>query len=166
MYYINNFFLFSILGHLFETTFFVAFNVMEKSGFLYLWWTPFYGFGVLLSMLIYNVVNKYIKRKWLKNIILFFIFCITFSSFEYLGGFCLEKLYGYSFWDATDTPLHIGKYVSVLTSVLWATLAFIYLYYIKKYSDKLVNKIPKAITIILIITFITDCIVSLWKVLK
>lgn len=137
----------------------------KKSGFLHLWWTPFYGFGVLISMFLYKLVNKYIKNNVKKNIILFITFFIVFTIFEYIGGISLEKLYGEPFWNYSKMPLHIGKYVSVGTSLLWTIMAFLYIYKLKPLTDKLVNKIPKLITILLTITFIIDCIVSIAKVL-
>ena len=48
MYYLNYFFIFSIFGHLFETLLFKFMNKNLKSGFLYGYWTPVYGLGVVL----------------------------------------------------------------------------------------------------------------------
>jgi len=58
MYYLNNFFLYSLLGYLFETIIFFFFNKWKRSGFLFLWWTPFYGIGITITLLIYKLVSK------------------------------------------------------------------------------------------------------------
>ena len=164
MYYLNNFFLYAIFGHLFETIFFVTFKIRKKSGFLYLWWTPFYGLGVLITMAIYKIVNKYVENKYWKNCILFVAFFLILSLLEFLGGIFLEKLYGYAFWDYTNIPLNIGKYVSLGTSLVWTIFSFLYIYCFKKYSDKLIKKIPKFLTVFLSIVFIIDCIASIGKI--
>ena len=45
MYYVNTFFLFSILGHFIEDFFYVT----KDSGIFFGWWTPIYGIGVLVE---------------------------------------------------------------------------------------------------------------------
>ncbi len=163
MYYLNNFFLFSILGHLFETIIFLVIGSKRKSGFLYLWWTPFYGIGVLLSIYFDNKLNKFIKRRFVKNIILFFIYLIIFTVLEASGGILLHFIYKKDFWNYSKVPFHIGKYVSLPTSLFWVFFSFIYLKFIRKFSDKVVSKIPKFITFILSIIFIGDVIISFFK---
>lgn len=165
MYYINTFFLFSILGHLFESIVFVILHLRKKSGFLYLWWTPFYGIGTLITLFIKKSISKYITDKKIQNILLFISFFLTFSLFEYTGGILLEKLYGYAFWNYSNIPLHIGKYISIGTSLLWTIFAFAYLKVIKKQTDKIINRIPKTITILLILVFIIDNIATFYTIL-
>ncbi|MDE6292291.1 MAG: putative ABC transporter permease, partial [Bacilli bacterium] len=60
-------------------------------------------------------------------------------------------------------PLHLGKYVSIPTSLLWATFALLYLYKIKDITDQLIKKIPKWLTILLSTIFIIDLILTLVK---
>ena len=57
MYYINYFFIFSILGHFIESFFYPN----SDSGILYGYWTPIYGIGTIIILLVNNYVNK--KRK-------------------------------------------------------------------------------------------------------
>ena len=165
-YYVNNFLLFSIFGFFFETITYTILGIHNQSGFMYLWWTPFYGIGVLIATLSYKYFSKYIKDNKLKNIILFIYFFIVLSLLEYMGGRTTEWLHGYSLWNYEHIPLHLGKYISVGTSLIWAVGAFIYLYFIKKHSDKLVSKIPKIITVILSIIFILDFILSILKLFR
>ena len=54
MYYINTFFIFSILGHIIEN--FVYKHV--DSGILFGFWTPIYGLGIILILLINNILKK------------------------------------------------------------------------------------------------------------
>ena len=69
-----------------------------------------------------------IKNKYFMYISLFFCYFFVISILEYIGGTLLEKLYGYSFWNYLNVPLHIGKYISVFTSIGWSIMAFLYLY--------------------------------------
>lgn len=166
MYYINVFFIYSILGHLMETLLYTILKSNKKSGFLYLWWTPFYGLGIIICFLVYKFIDKRIHNKRKKNIILFIIYFLLYSIFEYSGGVMLEKMYGKEFWNYSKLPLHIGKYVSIGTSLVWAIFTFIYIFWLKKYTDRLIKYIPKYITYILLIMFCLDVIFSILKVFK
>ena len=165
-YYINNFLIFSIFGFIFETIAFAILGMHNQSGFMYLWWTPFYGTGVLIAIISYKYFSKYIKNKRLKNILLFIHFFIMLSLLEFIGGVTLEWLHGYSLWNYNHIPLHIGKYISIGTSLLWVIGAFIYLYIVKKCSDKLINKIPKFISILISIIFVLDFILTMVKLIR
>lgn len=164
MYYLNNFFLFSIFGHLFETIIYLIIGSSKKSGFLYLWWTPFYGIGVLISIFMDKVLSKKVNRKMVKNILLFVGHFIIFTMLEFSGGMLLHLIYKKDFWNYSKVPLHFGKYVSVPTSLFWSLFAFLYLKVIRKFSDKIIKNIPKFITVILSIVFATDVIMSLLKI--
>ena len=162
-YYINNFIFFSIIGFFFETGIFTLLHLHNQSGFMYGIWTPFYGTGVLLTILIYKLIDKIKINKLKKNILLFVIYFFLFTLLEELGGITLEYLHGYYLWDYKVIPLHLGKYVSIPTSLLWATFALLYLYKIKDITDQLIKKIPKWLTILLSTIFIIDLILTLVK---
>ncbi len=164
MYYLNNFFLFSILGHLFETIIYLIVGSSKKSGFLYLWWTPFYGIGVVISIYANKYLSNRIKNNFIKHFILFVVHLILFTILEFSGGMLLHLIYKKYFWNYSKIPLHIGKYVSVPTSLFWSLFAFFYLKFIRRFSDKIIERIPKFITIILSIVFIADLVTSLLKV--
>ncbi|MGN1372138.1 MAG: hypothetical protein ACI4XM_07695 [Candidatus Coprovivens sp.] len=164
MKYINEFFLYSILGHLIESLFYFIFKIDGKSGFLYLWWTPVYGIGILVAYYFYKRF-KVIKNKYIRYSSLFLGYFFVFSILECIGGTLLEKLYGYSFWNYLNIPLHIGKYVSVFTSIGWSIMAFLYIFCFKKITDKVIKYIPRWLTVFLIIVFIFDILFSLLEVI-
>ena len=58
MYYINNFLLFSIIGHILESVVYLILNNDGYSGIMYGPWTPVYGFGIILIIIIYNFIKK------------------------------------------------------------------------------------------------------------
>lgn len=164
-YYINNFIFFSILGFFFETGIFKLLHLHNQSGFMYGIWTPFYGTGVLLTIGIFKLIDKTKLSKLKKNILLFIIYFFVFSLLEESGGIILEYLHGYYLWDYKVVPLHLGKYISVPTSLLWSTFALTYLYIIKDITDQLIKKIPKWLTILLSIVFMIDFILTMIKLL-
>lgn len=165
-YYINNFFLFSIFGFFLETLMFSILGMHNQSGFLHLFWTPFYGTGVIITILLNKFIkNKNMNKLWQTLTLIFSLFFIL-SLLELIGGIFLEKLFGYSLWSYNNIPLHVGKYISVPTSIGWVCFSFFYLLFIKKYTDKLVSRIPKFVSISLLIIFIADNIVTILETLK
>ena len=156
MYYINIFFIFSIFGHILEN--FVYKHV--DSGILFGFWTPIYGCGVLLILFINHFLKKFKFNKYLHPIILFITSAIILSTLEYLGGTLIEILYGRVFWDYSNEFLHIGKYTSLKMSLIWGISSILLIYLICPLLDKIIKKIPKFITYILVFLFIIDIIVT------
>jgi len=110
MYYINIFLFFSIIGHVIEN--FIYTHV--DSGILYGPWTPIYGFGFVLIILIANTIKKFKINKHLYPLILFIVSAILLSTLEYIGGIVIEHLYGRIFWDYSSQKFNIGRYTSLL----------------------------------------------------
>lgn len=138
----------------------------NESGYLLLPWTPFYGFGVVICILVFIFVSKRIHDNLKRKIVLFVLLFILLSCLELIGGILLNSLFGYSLWTYEMVPLHIGKYISIPTSFLWVTFSLFYLFIIKKYSDIVVNRIPHIITYSLLFLFIIDNIVTIAKLLS
>lgn len=160
MYYINMFLLFSIIGHIVENFFYNSID----SGILYGFWTPIYGFGVLLIILIDSILKK-VKLNKLAHIIFTFLICsVTISLLELIGGYTIEILFGRVFWDYSHLPLNIGKYTSLSMCAVWGGASIIFLYLLKPLADKIIKKVPKYITYILSTLFIIDVIVTILKV--
>lgn len=157
MYYINLFFIFSILGHILEN--FVYVHV--DSGILYGFWTPIYGFGVLLILLINHILKKFKINKYIHPILLFIFSAIFLSTLEYIGGTIVETLYGRVFWDYSYQKFHIGKYTSLKMCLLWGLSSILLIYILQPLLDKFIKKIPKFITYILIFLFIIDIIITI-----
>ena len=74
MYYLNCFFIYSILGHLIETIIALITGNGFKSGFLYGWWTPVYGMGAVTILFVSEYLFKTIivieisKEQQIKNL--------------------------------------------------------------------------------------------------
>lgn len=156
-YYLNCFFIYSILGHILETIFSMLGNDNFKSGFLYGWWTPVYGIGAITILFISNYLfkNLHMPRFW-ETVIMFFVVSIVLSTLEALGGVLIEKTYGKVFWDYSNQRFHIGHYISLEMTLVWGIASVIFVYIIHPLLDGLIKKIPKWVTIILIALFAFD----------
>ncbi len=96
MYYINVFFIFSILGHLLESTLHPSY----ESGILYGYWTPIYGVGVVLILLINRFIkNKFKLSKWVYPIILFISCSLILAGIELIGGYLIQYIFKRVFWN-------------------------------------------------------------------
>lgn len=162
MYYLNYFFIFSIIGHLYETVYFMITKQKANSGFLYGYWTPVYGLGAILIIYISKKIFKSLKiNKFLEIIIFLFVIFFVLTFIEFIGGHILHFIFHKDFWNYTDYKYNLGKYISLEVSSIWILFTLIFLYLIKPWMDKIVKKIPKAITYIFLILFIVDLICTL-----
>lgn len=167
MYYLNYFFLYSIIGHVLESLFIFLKGSNGESGYLYGPWTPVYGIGIILIIIISNFVFKNIKKnKIIQSIIIFLWVSIALSIIEWLGGITIEHFFHFSFWNYSKLALSIGKYVAVEVAAIWGILSLVFIYLLKNPSDKFVKLIPKWLTYILVVLFIIDNIFSILKYIK
>lgn len=152
-YYLNYFFLFSILGHFIEGFFYVS----GESGILYGYWTPIYGLGVIAIISVYKAVKPFIETSKIKKFIsIFLIGSILLTSLEYFGGIVIETLFHIVFWNYSDMMFNIGKYTSLEMAVIWGIASVVLIYLIKPMVDKFIKKIPKLITWGFVILFVID----------
>jgi uncharacterized membrane protein len=158
MYYLNTFFIYSILGYLFESIIYLF--CKGESGILYGPWTPVYGLGVVIIYIFYNYLNK--KNYSLKYIYIleFLVGFFILSFIEWIGGHLLESFFKITFWNYEGLLFNIGKYISLEISLVWGILSCICIKFLKPLSDKLIKKIPKLVTFIFLILFIIDIFIT------
>ncbi len=157
MYYINCFFVYSIFGFLFESV--VSFFRKKgfSSGILFGPWTPIYGIGVNLILILSNYFfQKLYLAKWREIIIVFFVVMITLTFLEWLGGILIEKLFHVTFWNYEEFPHHIGKYIALEVSLFWGFLSLILIYIIHPIFYPLILVIPNFIIYLLIVLMAVD----------
>ena len=157
MYYINYFFIMSIFGHLIES----LLSSSNDSGILFSYWTPIYGFGTIIILLLNNFLNKKDLNKFTKLISLFFYSTITLAIIESAGGYLLKFLFNKELWNYSNHKFNIGKYTSLEMALFWGTTSIFLIYIIKPIIDKIINKIPKFVSYILIFLFIIDVFLTL-----
>ena len=158
MYYLNVFFVFSIIGHILENIFLTSID----SGILFFPWTPIYGVGVIIILFINNIVDKIITIKKMKPLILFICCAIFLALIEMIGGISLELLLGRIFWDYSNEFGHIGRYTSLKMIIIWGISSLVFIYFIHPKLEKHIKKIPKVITYILVFLFIVDFSVTFY----
>ena len=160
MYYINYFFLYSLIGHIIESIIYLS--KTGESGILYGPWTPVYGIGIVVILFIDKFLKKYNFKKIKHYFYIFLLSSILLSLSEFLGGVLIEKLFHKTFWDYSKETFNIGKYASLKMALIWGVSSVIFIRYLKNISDKIVKKIPESITWILIVLMIFDVIVTIY----
>ena len=166
MYYINNFLLFSIFGHLLESIIYLFLNNNEYSGILYGPWTPVYGFGIILIIIIYNLIKKTKLTGIKKAISIFLISMILLTIIEFIGGISIEYFFHKKLWSYTNLKFHIGRYIALEISIIWGLCSILYIYLIKPITDKIIKRIPYYITICISVFFVIDLIVTIFNKIK
>lgn len=161
MYLLNCFFIYSILGFLLESIFTFITSNHFSSGILYGPWTPVYGIGAILTIIISNKIFKNMhQNRIVETIVTFIILTITLTFIEWLGGILIENLFHESLWNYKHYKYNIGKYIALEMSLVWGIISILLIYFIKPLIDKLEKKIPKYITIIFTTLFIIDLITT------
>lgn len=156
-YYINIFFMFSMFGYIMECIFNFICKENPGSGILSLPWTPIYGFGSVLILLVYNFIQKSIHLLgYQKAILLGFSMMIILTIIELIGGIFIEKVFHKVFWDYRKFKFNIGKYISLEVSLIWAFSSVIISYIVIPFLKPYILTIPEYITITFIILFILD----------
>lgn len=162
MYNLYNFLLYSFLGFICEIIFKVCLNFSLHSGILFGPYCPVYGFGIAIIFILFEKVNSKFKfKKTLKYILFFIISFIILSLLELIGGYLIEFLFHKVFWNYSDSILHIGKYVSIEMSLLWAFASILTFLIVKPYTDKIYFKINKNIIKTLFLIMLLDSIITI-----
>lgn len=159
-YYINIFFIFSLLGHIIEN---IVYTKVD-SGILYGIWTPIYGFGTLSIIFIDMYLEKKKINKSLKPILLFIICALVLGTIETIGGYYIELLYGRIFWNYKYHLMPIGRYTSIQMVSLWGIASVGLIYLLMPYVKNLIKKIPMFLTFILMFLFVIDITYTFLKI--
>ena len=161
MYYVNIFFIFSLIGFLFENALNYFVNGTFNSGILYGPWTFIYGIGGLLIVVWDRFLKQYHLKKW-KEIILFYLGITLFMTLvEFAGGMLIETIFHRTYWDYTTMRFNYGKYICLEVSITWGVLATLFNYLVFPWINRFGKKIPWIISVIFIILFIVDIVFTL-----
>ena len=167
MYLLNCFFTYSILGFLLEGTYTLITSNHFSSGILYGPWTPVYGFGAILTIIIsQKIFKKMHKSRFTETIVTFIVLTIVLTLIEWLGGIIIENLFHETLWNYKNFQFNIGKYISLEMALIWGLISIFIIYFIKPIIDKIEKKIPKSLTYTLLIFFIIDIITTIITKIK
>lgn len=166
MYYINNFLFFSLFGHILESIVYLILDNGGKSGILYGPWTPVYGFGIVIIIIIYNLLSKTSVTGLKKLLLLFIISSLSLTLIEYIGGIAIEYFFDVVCWSYKDLKYNIGNYIAIEISIVWGICSLIYVYLVKPFTDKIIKRIPYYITYPVLVFFICDFIITIINKIK
>jgi uncharacterized membrane protein len=162
--YFSYFVIYSFLGWICETTYcFIIDKQYVNRGFLNGPFCPIYGVGALIVIIMLTPVSY--------NIILIFLSAMIFTSIlEYITGFLLEVIFNLKWWDYSNYRFNIKGRVCLLNSTLFGILSVVTFKIINPVITELLNNIQSNIIIwicnILIIVFLYDTIITVYKVLQ
>lgn len=161
MYYLDMFFICSFLGYIIETflkTF--VFHGMNN-GILFGPWIPIYGLGAVIIVFITDYIFKETKyKRWTKIFLTAIISVVVLTVMEWVAGNLIEVLTGKIFWDYSRLKFNFGHYIALEISLVWLIFIFIFMYVIRPLIDKFIKKIPTWLTMLALILFIIDIIVT------
>lgn len=167
MYYLNCFFVYSILGFVLESSLAYITKSNFNSGILHGPWTPIYGVGTVVILLLSNYffLNLHMPR-WLETIIVFFVVAIFLSCLELLGGVLVEKTMHVTFWSYKTHKFHIGSYISLEMTLIWGLATILFIYIINPFMKKVIQTIPLYLTVIMAILMTVDFAFTIYKAIK
>lgn len=152
------FFLYSFLGWCLE----VIYAAIQKRkfvnrGLLSGMLCPSYGFSMVFILVFFDSLKG--------NVIFLFLACfIVTSVIEFVTGNLLEKLFGRKCWDYSRYRDHIGTYVCLRFSCIWAFGAVLGMKFFQPLVEDLWNMVPnligKMILLILLGIFIVDAVTT------
>jgi len=154
MYFFKYFFVTSILGFFIESILWHG----HESGILYGPWTPIYGIGSIVIVILSNKIFKKRNINGFLKFLILFIFCFLILTFiEFIGGVLIEKIFRFSFWDYTKYRFNIGKYICLEISLIWGLISCLFVF-IKPFIDRLIKYIPNSIYYIFFVLFLIDIV--------
>lgn len=156
--YIALFFIYSFVGWLMET---VNISIRNKKftdrGFLIGPYCPIYGCGVLLITLL---LRKYNDDIW----ITFFMSLLICGTLEYLTSYVMEKIFKARWWDYSTRKFNINGRICLETLIPFGIAGTFIIYVTNPFFLKYIEMIPDTVmhfvTVIFLLVYITDMIVS------
>lgn len=155
-YFINLFFVTAIAGYILEQGIMFLFGRAYNSSLLHGPWTIVYGIASLIILFIGDEISKKNIKKYLQVILFLITSFIVLSILEFCAGMLIEKVLGIVYWDYTSMPLHLGKYICVPISLIWAVYAGFLNYIVYPHLKKWLPKISPWITYVLLFFFLLD----------
>jgi uncharacterized membrane protein len=124
-YYVSLFAIYSFVGWIIEVIYrSITQRKFVNAGFLFGPFVPLYGFGALFIILL-----QHFFYDW-HIIARLFMFGLALTVIEYLVGYFAEKIFKLTLWDYSESRFNLHGRVSLLFSIIWAGLAYIFITFI------------------------------------
>lgn len=154
--------IFSILGLIIETIYgYATTGILEsRKGLILGPFCPIYGVGAaIILVLLGNFKGHKLK---------IFVYGTILGSFiEYVLSFILEGIYGSRFWSYSNF-MNINGRICLLYSTFWGVLSVVLIEFVKKYIDKIINRLNgkwrTIIDIAIIVFLLIDILLTIWGI--
>lgn len=148
----------STVGWIYEEIFYwVTEGTLRNRGILYGPWLPIYGIG---AMGIYAM--KPMKKH---PVLLFFLCALVAGIVEYIIGFAGIHLFGMRLWDYRGLFWNINGIICFRSVISFALMGLAFHYLLEPTAERMIQKLPpqtvRAVCLVLLITFVVDCILSI-----
>lgn len=152
---------YSMLGYLLENTFSIFTRSNFDSGISKGPFTPLYFFGFLIIWGVHYLLRN-MPLGTQKVVLYFVIMFVLLSLLEYVGGVLIEKFLHKTWWNYEHYKFHIGKYISVEVSIVWALLATIFNFYLIDIVTGIILNMNTPLTLILFFLYILDFLLGVF----
>lgn len=158
LYYFLLFMIFSFIGWIIDVTSALIENPkLVNRGFLIGPYCPIYGVG---SLIMVSYLTQY-KDNIITVFLLSVIICCTL---EYLVSYVLEKVFHTRWWDYSKHKFHLNGRICMSNAIIFATASISLIYCFNPLFSYILHSmnpiILNIISIILLIIFLLDCIIS------
>lgn len=154
------FIIYSVLGWIMES---IIRSVIERkiinTGFLRGPVCPIYGIGAIIMLL-------FLERFQDNIIVLFLIAIVVLTTWEYLVGVLLEKMFNTKYWDYSHQKFNFQGRICLTNSLFWGVLGVVFVKYIHPFVQGLISKVEMnllyyiiaIISLVMVVDFISTVI--------
>ncbi|MCD7825613.1 MAG: putative ABC transporter permease [Clostridiaceae bacterium] len=136
-YALLDFFVFSFLGWIYESTFVsVRSKKLVNRGFLMGPVIPLYGFG---AVLVYLLLRPFAKIPS----ILYLMGMLIATVIEYVTAWLLEIAFHTKWWDYSNEPYNLKGRVALIPSMFWGILSLFLFDFLQPAADAVIRLIPE-----------------------
>lgn len=127
---------------------------------------PLYGAGVLMTVLLWDFVIRFIPNKTFKYSVLFVTAVATTGISEAVTGYGMEYLYGEQLWDYRDYFPYTLQYVGWIPTTLFGIGSFLVVVFIHPFIESMILMLPlwirRNMFRILLLIFVVDIVYSMF----
>ncbi len=135
---ILNFYVFGILGWIYESTF-VSIRTRKpvNRGFLIGPLLPIYGIGATLVYVLLRPLDSHPSLLYAGGM-------IVATIAEYITSYGLEKIFHARWWDYTKDPYNFQGRIALIPSLFWGFLTLLLFDFLEPFAKKIIAFIPEA----------------------